>query len=279
MATVTGLTAIRMLAIEAASVVSGLVDASSHLILTKQGGGQIDAGYVKGNTGAIGPAGPQITGVIAEFAGSVAPSGSALCNGQALSRTVEARLFAVIGTVYGVGDGTTTFNLPNRNGRVGVGLDSTQTEFNALGKTGGGKTHQHTMVGVTVTAHTHTGSWALPTHVHVINAHTHPLSGAGQAAVDFEGNSAFIGRTPVPMLSNIMFTTAATTADGGVARGNSAQLQGRTENNAEFWSDGRTGAATVAGTTSVASANTLSGSSDAASSLPPYIVLNYIIYT
>jgi microcystin-dependent protein len=55
-------------------------------------------------------------GVIFPFAGSAAPTGWLLCDGAAISRTVYARLFAAIGTTYGVGDGSTTFNLPNSQG-------------------------------------------------------------------------------------------------------------------------------------------------------------------
>jgi len=68
------------------------------------------------------------------FFGNVVPPGYLLCNGAAVSRTVYAALFAAIGTLYGAGDGATTFNLPNCDGRVlqgttdltkvGVALDS-----------------------------------------------------------------------------------------------------------------------------------------------------------
>lgn len=57
MAEVTGLNATRMLAIEAASVVSGTVNGAGHLILTKHDGSTIDAGYVVGPTGPEGPGG------------------------------------------------------------------------------------------------------------------------------------------------------------------------------------------------------------------------------
>ena len=85
------------------------------------------------------------TGAVLPYAGSSAPTGFLLCDGSAVSRTTYANLFAVIGTTYGAGDGSTTFNLPNFKGRVGVGFDANQTEFNALGKTGGAKTHGHTI--------------------------------------------------------------------------------------------------------------------------------------
>lgn len=51
-------------------------------------------------------------GMIAPFGGTTAPTGWLLCNGAAVSRTNYADLFAVIGTKYGAGDGSTTFNLP-----------------------------------------------------------------------------------------------------------------------------------------------------------------------
>lgn len=56
------------------------------------------------------------TGFISRYGGSVAPTGWLICNGNAVSRTTYANLFAVIGTTYGVGDGSTTFNLPTITG-------------------------------------------------------------------------------------------------------------------------------------------------------------------
>ena len=53
------------------------------------------------------------TGSLVPFAGTVIPSGYLLCNGAAVSRTTYAKLFAVIGTLWGTGDGETTFNLPD----------------------------------------------------------------------------------------------------------------------------------------------------------------------
>lgn len=55
----------------------------------------------------------QRRGNVFHHAGTAAPTGSLICNGSAISRTTYASLFAVIGTTYGVGDGSTTFNLPN----------------------------------------------------------------------------------------------------------------------------------------------------------------------
>src|SRR5437899_2344559 len=63
------------------------------------------------------------TGLVLPFAGSAAPTGWALCDGSAISRTTFSRAFAALGTTYGVGDGSTTFNLPDLRGRAVFGKD------------------------------------------------------------------------------------------------------------------------------------------------------------
>lgn len=80
-------------------------------------------------------------GTIIPYAGTTIPSNYMLCEGQALSRIEYDLLFNAIGTTYGVGDGTTTFNLPNLKGRVITGLDHTDASFDTLGEKGGEKTH------------------------------------------------------------------------------------------------------------------------------------------
>ena len=72
-------------------------------------------------------------GIIMPFAGTVAPQGCLFCDGSAVSRTTYAALFAVIGTTYGEGDGSTTFNIPDLSGRVVIGVSNTH----AIGSTGG----------------------------------------------------------------------------------------------------------------------------------------------
>ena len=98
---------------------------------------------------------PGITGEIKIWTTGTAPTNWLICNGAAISRTTYANLFAVIGTVYGVGDGSTTFNIPNLKGKVVVGFNSAETEFDALGETGGAKTHTLTSAQSGVPAHTH----------------------------------------------------------------------------------------------------------------------------
>ena len=81
-------------------------------------------------------------GAIQMYGGTTAPSGWLICDGSAISRTTYVDLFNVIGTTYGSGDGSTTFNIPNLKGRVPVGLDSSDTSFDTLGETGGSKSLQ-----------------------------------------------------------------------------------------------------------------------------------------
>jgi microcystin-dependent protein len=98
---------------------------------------------VGGGAGGGGDSTP--IGTIQEYAGSTAPDGYLMCDGSAVSRTTYKDLFNVIGTTYGSGDGSTTFNLPNIKGRVVVMLDSNDTDFDTLGETGGEKTHTLTL--------------------------------------------------------------------------------------------------------------------------------------
>ena len=99
-----------------------------------------------GTLNAIGGSGGTVSdtlpiGSVVEWFSTTIPTNWLECNGQAISRTEYAELFAVIGTKYGSGDGSTTFNLPNIKGKTTVGLDIDDTDFNTLGKTGGEKTH------------------------------------------------------------------------------------------------------------------------------------------
>jgi microcystin-dependent protein len=109
---------------------------------------------------SAGAGSSEVTGVIKLFAGVTVPSGFLLCYGQAISRTTYASLFASIGTNFGDGDGSTTFNLPDLRGRFPLGKDnmggtaanrvtSDSTDgANAvlLGGTGGEETHQLTLL-------------------------------------------------------------------------------------------------------------------------------------
>lgn len=84
-------------------------------------------------------------GAIMPFGSDTIPDNWLLCNGQAVSRTDYQELFNTIGTTYGTGDGFTTFNLPDLKGKIPVGKNANDTDFETLGETGGEKTHTLTV--------------------------------------------------------------------------------------------------------------------------------------
>lgn len=95
-------------------------------------------------------------GIVMPFAGTVEPQGYLFCDGSAVSRDTYAALFAAIGTTYGAGDGSTTFNLPDLTGRVAIGVSGTH----ALGTTGGEASHV-------------LSAQEIPSHDHEVPQHTH----------------------------------------------------------------------------------------------------------
>jgi microcystin-dependent protein len=80
---------------------------------------------INGATGSI--IGTLPAGMVMYFANSTVPQGWLQCNGAAISRTSYTELFAAIGTVYGTGDGSTTFNLPDLRGQFVRGWASAST--------------------------------------------------------------------------------------------------------------------------------------------------------
>ena len=83
-----------------------------------------------------------------QFAGSQAPEGFLVCNGGAISRSTYRALFDVIGTTYGSGDGSTTFNLPNLTDRFLQGSSTSGTVKNAGLPNITGNTELHYRYGV-----------------------------------------------------------------------------------------------------------------------------------
>jgi microcystin-dependent protein len=99
------------------------------------------------------------TGGLIMWGTGTAPSGWLLCDGAAVNRTTYAALFAVISTTFGVGDGSTTFNLPNYTNRMPYGT--------TLAATGGS-------ADAVVVSHTHTATSTVsdPGHAHTVTART-----------------------------------------------------------------------------------------------------------
>jgi len=108
-------------------------------------------------------------GTITQYGGASAPTGWLLLDGSAVSRSTFSALFAIFGTTYGAGDGSTTFNLPDMRGRVPVGKNA--ATFATLGAVGGEETHALTVA--ELASHDHgavTGATSAGTPAGTINA-------------------------------------------------------------------------------------------------------------
>lgn len=146
MTTITGLTASRMLGIEAASVVGGEV-IGDDLILERHDGTTINAGEVRGDQGPTGSPGFGVfPGMVTSHALAAAPSGWLNCDGTDYLIADYPTLSSAIGTTYNTMAGASApaagrFRVPNLKGRVPTGRDSGQTEFDTLAEVGGTKTH------------------------------------------------------------------------------------------------------------------------------------------
>lgn len=105
---------------------------------------QWDGTKITGWQSLLTPQGAWMAGDLRCTARPAADPGWLSCDGAAVSRTTYASLFAAIGTAYGVGDGSTTFNVPDMRGRVPVGVDGAAnrlTANDALGNSGGEEKH------------------------------------------------------------------------------------------------------------------------------------------
>ena len=132
-----------------------------------------------GGGGAVGGGtGFAAVGSIVAWGGTTAPSGWLICDGTAVSRTTYADLFAAIGTTYGVGDGSSTFNVPNLKDRFPMGVGA---RFPTLGAGADTYNHQHA---VTLNNHYHT----------ISHAHQTGIRNAGNAMQPTAGGGAFVSR-------------------------------------------------------------------------------------
>jgi len=193
------------------------------------------------------------TGTSIEGYWTTAPEGYLLEDGSAVSRTTYAKLFTVIGTTYGSGDGLTTFNLPDSRGRVTV-AKSTDTEFNAMGKKGGEKEHTLTIA-------------EMPSHTHVQNAHTHT-----QAAHNHTPSTSNYFFLAVRDGDNI---TANTTLRAFPATGSSAYFI--YANNETIINEYNYTSTVAPAITSTTATNQNTGGGDSHNNLQPYITLNRAI--
>lgn len=117
-------------------------------------------------------------GMITAYAGSTAPTNWQLCYGQAISRTTYSSLFAVLGTTYGAGDGSTTFNLPDLRGRTVAGVDN-------MGGTDAGRLSTANTLGTTTGTETVTLTSAqsgVPAHAHANTVTNNAVTTGNQSA-------------------------------------------------------------------------------------------------
>jgi microcystin-dependent protein len=153
--------------------------------------------------GAVAPP----TGMVSAFGGSSAPSAWLLCDGTAVSRTTYAPLFAVVGTTYGVGDGSTTFNLPDLQQKFPMGKSGAES----LGDTGGSFDHTHTGP-----SHTHAGGSHSHSHTHTFSDTSGGPSSTAYVNDDPGATEQIASRTHTHYVSG---TTSSNAASGSATTG------------------------------------------------------------
>ena len=198
-------------------------------------------------------------GIIMPFAGTVAPENYLFCDGSAVSRTTYATLFGVIGTTFGAGDGSSTFNVPDLSGRVPLGV----SQSHALGTTGGSET-------VTLTES------ELPAHVHEVPQH-------GHADTIGATTPAFSHSITQPVFKYNKPNTGGQggTLSGSTASYNSTNTATATRSTNVAVSAHAAAACTMSGSVSNASAfdSDTEGGSLAHNNMQPFIAMTYIIST
>jgi microcystin-dependent protein len=202
---------------------------------------------------ASGGAPTDITGIIGEvrtFAGPSAavPAQWYLCYGQAVSRTTYASLFAIIGTTWGIGDGSSTFNLPDLRGRAMFGVD-------AMGGTPANRITSG-VAGFSGTLGSSGGSQNVQVHGHAVSdpTHTHTLTDPGHNHGTTEATQFFV------------FLGSG---------GNSNVSSGSTFGGNTDTATDTTGITIAAAATGITVANYGSGT---AQNVPPGAIMNMIIY-
>lgn len=150
----------------------------------------VDPGFTVTDSGSnntvVPVSGPLPAGTVLDFAGNAAtaPFGFLFAFGQAVSRTTYSRLFAAIGTTHGVGDGSTTFNLPDLRGRIAAGRDD-MGGVPALRLTNAGSG----ILGISTGASGGVQNVTLTAAQSGVPAHTHPISDPGHFHSSFDGTN------------------------------------------------------------------------------------------
>ena len=150
------------------------------------------------------------TATIVPWSSASVPSGFLECDGTAVSRTTYAALFAIVGTTYGVGDGSTTFNVPDLQDNVPVGKSNNK----ALASTGGANTVTSTGNVAGSTANATLSTAQLANHSHTFTVSNSNQSGGGNVSIDR------------PALSQANPATSSTGSSSGHAHNMSANFAG-----------------------------------------------------
>jgi microcystin-dependent protein len=157
------------------------------------------------------------TGSILMWPTATAPSNWLLCNGSAISRTTFASLFALLGTTFGAGNGSTTFNLPNYNDRMPIGAGS----LYAAAGTGGSKD-------ASVISHTHNASSSVsdPGHSHTtpFNRTSKSNNATPHMLTDPNVGENFNGRVNLPTTSVGTGISVSTSIEATGSSGTNANL-------------------------------------------------------
>lgn len=240
------------------------------------------------------------TGTVVAFAGSAAPSGWLLCDGGSTGvlRTTYSALFAVIGTTYGAGDGSTTFNVPDLRGRVAAGRDNMGgTAANrmtvgvsgitgtGLGQAGGNENlhnHNHAQTNHSHTQSDHSHNNSLTgTATFAAAGHTHTGGGLLASVGATNGDINRIGYVAGGVLSGAstysLRATVGSTLSGQGFNHNSP-VYGTSDGNNSNASVGLSNGSTIsASSTGTAPANISAAGSGSSQNVQPTIILNYII--
>jgi microcystin-dependent protein len=217
-------------------------------------------------------------GGILPFAGATAPTGWLLCDGTAVSRVTYKDLFAVVGVTYGVGDGSTTFALPDLRQRFPLGKAASGTGA-TLGEHGGSIDHTHAVPGLSVPGLTVPGL-----SVPALSIPTRSVSGSTGTGTsgDESAHVHGIGVVPVIAVPTGVEQVGSSTGDVGLEtqNGNATGPGSGHSHSVPSLSvsgtaaSGSTGTGTTsAGTTSAST----TGTGTSGSTNPPYCALNYII--
>lgn len=162
------------------------------------------------------------TGTIVMYAGSTAPAGWYMCDGTFKNRTTDARLFSVVGTTFGAGDGSTTFNLPDMTNRfpIGVGAYGGTALGGNEGEVGIDPTHIGNRVAYNQHSHAHgASSDGQGSHSHNVNGHTH-----GIAIVNSNAASGSVAR--ISQLGGVALTVNGSNTGNTNSAGSSTDAQG-----------------------------------------------------